>query len=61
MLESQLPSAGGREAERLRQKVERTQQEIRTLDLEYKNACTKLTEATAVWDNGWKYACDVGY
>ncbi|KAG0175544.1 hypothetical protein DFQ28_008875 [Apophysomyces sp. BC1034] len=57
-LENQFSGAGTREAERLRQKIDRTQQEIKTLDQEYKNACFKLAEATAVWNNGWKYACD---
>ncbi|KAI9499677.1 hypothetical protein BDB00DRAFT_866537 [Zychaea mexicana] len=58
-LESQLTSTsvGYREADRLRQKLERSQNEIKTLEKEYKNACSKLADATATWNSEWKVAC----
>ncbi|KAI9263454.1 hypothetical protein BDA99DRAFT_510258 [Phascolomyces articulosus] len=57
-LENQLSTTTGfREIERLRQKFERSQNEIKTLEKEYKNACSKLTDATTVWNNEWKIAC----
>ncbi|KAI8148648.1 hypothetical protein BJV82DRAFT_664006 [Fennellomyces sp. T-0311] len=58
-LESQLSTTTGiRETERLRQKVDRSQHEIKTLEKEYRNACTKLAETTAIWNNEWRVACD---
>ncbi|KAI8374153.1 uncharacterized protein BYT42DRAFT_575308 [Radiomyces spectabilis] len=57
-LEGQLASASLREAERLRQKIDRCTHEIATLELEYKNACLKLADATAIWKAEWKIACD---
>lgn len=29
------------------------------VDKEYKDACAKLTDATALWNHEWKIACDV--
>ncbi|KAH8556316.1 hypothetical protein BGW37DRAFT_7751 [Umbelopsis sp. PMI_123] len=57
-LESQLTSLSTRDADRLRQKVERCKVEVNTLDNEYQSACLKLTEATAIWNAEWKIACD---
>ncbi|KAG2220323.1 hypothetical protein INT45_004008 [Circinella minor] len=57
-LENQLSQTTGfREMERIRQKFERSQNEIKTLEKEYKNACNKLANATTVWNNEWKVAC----
>ncbi|KAI7868001.1 hypothetical protein BDF14DRAFT_1798612 [Spinellus fusiger] len=57
-LETQMSVAGQREAERIKQKIERSTQDIKTLDDEYKNACLKLAETTALWNTEWKTACD---
>ncbi|SAM01071.1 hypothetical protein [Absidia glauca] len=56
--EGQLTTAGFREADRLRQKLERCTHDIGVFEQEYKSACAKLADATTVWDNEWKYACD---
>ncbi|KAI9030724.1 hypothetical protein CLU79DRAFT_883874 [Phycomyces nitens] len=57
-LEKQFSSAGQREQERLRQKIEKCTHDIKTLDNEYQHACLKSAEATAVWNTEWKIACD---
>ncbi|KAL1935630.1 hypothetical protein VTP01DRAFT_4770 [Rhizomucor pusillus] len=57
-LENQLQTSAGREADRIRQKLDRCQIEIKTLEKEYRNACSKAAEATAVWNHEWKIACD---
>ncbi|OAD77608.1 hypothetical protein PHYBLDRAFT_179927 [Phycomyces blakesleeanus NRRL 1555(-)] len=58
-LEKQFASAGQREQDRLRQKIERCTHDIKTLDNEYQNACLKSAEATSVWNTEWKIACDI--
>ncbi|KAG1053885.1 hypothetical protein G6F43_004066 [Rhizopus delemar] len=45
-LQAQLPNAAGREADRIKQKIDRTQQEI------------KLADATEQWNKAWKMTCD---
>ncbi|ORY89902.1 hypothetical protein BCR43DRAFT_499672 [Syncephalastrum racemosum] len=57
-LEHQLESANVREAERLRMKTDKSQNEIRTLEREYQSACAKLSQAVTVWNGEWKSACD---
>ncbi|ORZ16531.1 hypothetical protein BCR42DRAFT_415250 [Absidia repens] len=56
--EGQLTTAGLREADRLRQKLDKCSHDIAIFEQEYKSACAKLADATAVWDTEWKYACD---
>ncbi|KAI8073095.1 hypothetical protein BC940DRAFT_290521 [Gongronella butleri] len=56
--EGQLATAMGKDAERLQQKLQRCKFEMPTLEQEYKSACTKLAEATRIWDAEWKTACD---
>ncbi|ORE09924.1 hypothetical protein BCV72DRAFT_47294, partial [Rhizopus microsporus var. microsporus] len=57
-LQAQLPNAAGREADRIKQKIDRTQHEIKIQEQEYKNACNKLADATEQWNKAWKIACD---
>ncbi|KAI7904994.1 uncharacterized protein BX663DRAFT_450382 [Cokeromyces recurvatus] len=57
-LQSQIGNVSGREAERIRQRIERTQHEIKIQEQEYKNACIKVSEATESWNKAWKMACD---
>ncbi|KAI7882609.1 hypothetical protein K492DRAFT_224267 [Lichtheimia hyalospora FSU 10163] len=67
-LEHQIASAtASKDMDRLQFKVERSKNEIRTLgkyklglhtNKEYKDACAKLTDATALWNHEWKIACD---
>ncbi|CAO3586660.1 unnamed protein product [Absidia cylindrospora] len=56
--EGQLTTAGLREADRLRQKLDKCSHDIAIFEQEYKSACAKLADATAIWDTEWKYACD---
>ncbi|KAI8084539.1 uncharacterized protein BX664DRAFT_337212 [Halteromyces radiatus] len=56
--EAQLSTAGLREADRLRQKLERCTHDIGIFEQEYKSACHKLADATSIWDTEWKNACD---
>ncbi|KAI8887539.1 hypothetical protein K501DRAFT_242404 [Backusella circina FSU 941] len=59
-LQKQLSTANTqKDEERLKQKVERTQHEIKIQEQEYRNACIKLTNATEAWNQTWKIACDV--
>ncbi|KAI9315355.1 hypothetical protein BX666DRAFT_1961896 [Dichotomocladium elegans] len=58
-LENQLASAvSQKDIDRLRSKLDRSQNEANTLDKEYRDACTKLAEATGSWNYEWKTACD---
>ncbi|KAI8343359.1 hypothetical protein BC941DRAFT_411139 [Chlamydoabsidia padenii] len=56
--EGQLTTAGFREADRLRQKLDKCTHDIGVFEQEYKSACAKLADATTIWNNEWKYACD---
>ncbi|KAG2182406.1 hypothetical protein INT43_007336, partial [Umbelopsis isabellina] len=58
-IEGQISSALPRDADRLKNKLDRCRAEVETLDSEYHTACLKLTEATAIWNAEWKIACDV--
>ncbi|RCH79588.1 hypothetical protein CU098_006802, partial [Rhizopus stolonifer] len=58
-LESQLENATStRDAEKIRQRMERTEHEIEIQEQEYKNACVKVAEATDNWNKAWKLSCD---
>ncbi|CAO3703569.1 unnamed protein product [Rhizopus stolonifer] len=58
-LQAQLPNTAGREADRMKQKMDRQQQEIKVQEQEYRNACIKLADATDQWNKAWKMTCDV--
>ncbi|KAI8967486.1 hypothetical protein BDF20DRAFT_1004693 [Mycotypha africana] len=57
-MQTQLHSLSGREAERVRQKIERLQQEAKIQEQEYRNACDRVADATVAWNRMWKLACD---
>ncbi|KAI9266030.1 hypothetical protein BY458DRAFT_512898 [Sporodiniella umbellata] len=57
-LQAQLPNTTGRETDRMRQKMERTQHEINIQEQEYRNACVKLADTTDQWNKAWKMTCD---
>lgn len=58
-MQTQIASVSGREAERMKQRMERTQHEIKIQEQEYRNACIKAADATDGWNKAWKMACDV--
>ncbi|KAI9341308.1 hypothetical protein BD770DRAFT_399093 [Pilaira anomala] len=57
-LQAQIVSATGREADRMKQRIDRTQHEIKIQEQEYKNACMKVADATRAWNQTWKLTCD---
>ncbi|KAI8993443.1 hypothetical protein BDB01DRAFT_776345 [Pilobolus umbonatus] len=57
-LRAQLTHSSGREADRIKVKIDRIQQDIAVHEQEYKNTCIKLADATAAWKKCWKSACD---
>ncbi|KAK4509509.1 uncharacterized protein ATC70_007861 [Mucor velutinosus] len=58
-MQTQIASVSGREAERMKQRMERTQHEIKVQEQEYRNACIKAADATDGWNKAWKMACDI--
>ncbi|CAO0792851.1 unnamed protein product [Mucor circinelloides] len=58
-MQTQIASVSGREAERMKQRMERTQHEIKIQEQEYRNACIKAADATDGWNKAWKMACDI--
>ncbi|KAI8366601.1 hypothetical protein BD560DRAFT_400782 [Blakeslea trispora] len=59
LLESQLETAvSTRDIEKIKQRIERTEHEIRIQEQEYKNACIKVADATENWNKAWKMSCD---
>lgn len=58
-IESQIPSVGLRESERLKIKLEKCNHDVNVFEQEYKSACIKLADTTTKWDKGWEMACDV--
>ncbi|GAN06689.1 hypothetical protein MAM1_0133d06177 [Mucor ambiguus] len=58
-MQTQIASVSGREAERMKQRMERTQHEIKVQEQEYRNACIKAADATDGWNKTWKMACDI--
>ncbi|KAI9270088.1 hypothetical protein EDC94DRAFT_337763 [Helicostylum pulchrum] len=57
-LQTQITTATGREADRMKQRIDRTQHEIKIQEQEYKNACIKVADATKAWNQTWKISCD---
>ncbi|KAI9277463.1 hypothetical protein BY458DRAFT_505041 [Sporodiniella umbellata] len=55
----QASQAIGREADKLKQKIKKAQQDIKTSEQEYRIASFKLAEATDQWNENWKSTCDV--
>ncbi|CAO3630982.1 unnamed protein product [Cunninghamella echinulata] len=57
-IESQIPTVGLREADRLKIKLEKCVHDVKTFEQEYKSACVKLADTTTKWDKGWESACE---
>ncbi|KAI9307276.1 hypothetical protein BJ944DRAFT_25677 [Cunninghamella echinulata] len=57
-IESQIPTVGLREAERLKIKLEKCIHDVKVFEQEYKSACVKLADTTTKWDKGWESACE---
>ncbi|KAL1917782.1 uncharacterized protein VTP21DRAFT_3616 [Calcarisporiella thermophila] len=58
-LDSQQSSVSGRELERAKMKLQKSQQLVQHADQEYQCALKALEAATDAWNSGWKVACDV--